>query len=192
MPPGALLRWASALYLVLAIVGVLWLGSRLGRIDLSLFVRRESWWLDAALGLGAAALLVGLWQLGLAVIPMARTLEQSIAKTLGPLGASEVVALALLSGFAEEVFFRGAIQSALGVVVATGLFGLLHMGPGREYRLWTIFALLAGGVLGGLMEWRQALLAPVLAHITVNLVGLMRLRRLHALGTCEQPGELLD
>jgi len=108
---------------------------------------------------------------------MARELEGTIAETLGPLTTTEVVALALLSGFAEEVFFRGAIQSAWGPIIATALFALLHMGPGREFRLWTVFALVAGAAFGGLMVWRQTLLAPVLAHIAVNLVGLARIRR---------------
>ena len=47
----------------------------------------------------------------------------------------------------------GAGKSTIGAAVATGLFALLHMGPGREFRLWTVFALVAGALLGGLMVW---------------------------------------
>ena len=98
LPPGALLRWSAGLYLVLAIAGALWLGSRDGAIRLSLFVASERWWQDVALGLVGAALLIGVWQLGVVVLPAARGLERAIAETLGPLTRAEVMALALLSG----------------------------------------------------------------------------------------------
>ena len=96
---------------------------------------------------------------------------------LGGIGTPEVIALALLSGFAEELFFRGAVQAAWGWPVATLLFALLHVGPGAAFRSWTLFAALAGLVFAGLMEWRGSLLAPVLAHALVNAVNLGRLAR---------------
>jgi membrane protease YdiL (CAAX protease family) len=67
------------------------------------------------------------------------------------------------------------LQGTVGLVGATILFGLLHSGPGRELRLWTLFALLAGGVLGLLMQWRGNLLGPVAGHFLVNAVNLRRL-----------------
>ncbi len=94
---------------------------------------------------------------------------------LGPLTASEAFGLALLSGFAEELFFRGAVQGQWGFVPATILFALLHSGPGRAFRFWTLFAALAGLLFGGLMVWRGNLLAPVLGHFLVNGVNLRRL-----------------
>ncbi len=81
----------------------------------------------------------------------------------------------MLSGFAEELFFRGALQGTVGLVGATILFGLLHSGPGKAFRLWTLFALLAGGILGLLMHWRGNLLGPVAGHFLVNAVNLRRL-----------------
>ncbi len=177
MPSGALLRWGSWIYLVLAVAAVLWLGLRDGLIPMALFFDRTTWLLDLAVGAAAAAAVIGLWQLGLHLLPSARALERTIAETVGPLSGAEVVTLAVLSGFAEELFFRGAVQSQWGIVPATLLFALLHMGPGREFRLWTVFALLAGAALGALMIWRGNLLAPTVAHFSVNLVGLARLRK---------------
>jgi membrane protease YdiL (CAAX protease family) len=55
------------------------------------------------------------------------------------------------------------------------LFALLHTGPGRHFRLWTVFAVLAGALFGGLMLWRGNLLAPVVGHVLVNGVNLRRL-----------------
>ncbi len=175
LQPGALLRWGSGIYLALAVAAVLWLGLRNGTIPLGLFFDRETWFIDVAAGAGVAATVVGLWQLGIKLLPSARELERAIARILGPLSTSEVITLAILSGFAEELFFRGAVQSQWGLVPASLLFALLHIGPGREFRLWTVFALVAGLALGALMLWRGNLLAPALAHVSVNLVGLSRL-----------------
>jgi membrane protease YdiL (CAAX protease family) len=172
---GRLYRFAWGLYLFLALAGAIWIGFQKGVIPLSLFLDTRRWWLDLGLGLGAGLLLLGLWAAAERIFPLARDLEAKLAQALGPLSGSEAFALALLSGFAEELFFRGAVQGTLGVVGATILFGLLHSGPGKELRLWTLFALLAGGVLGLLMHWRGNLLGPVAGHFLVNAVNLRRL-----------------
>ena len=175
MEPGRLYRFAWGLYLFLALAGVIWIGFQRGIIPLSLFLDTRRWWLDLGLGLGAGLLLLGLWSAAERIFPLARELEARLAQAMGTLSAAEAVALALLSGFAEELFFRGALQGTLGWVAATILFGLLHSGPGKAFRLWTLFALLAGGVLGLLMEWRGNLLGPVAGHFLVNAVNLRRL-----------------
>lgn len=171
------MRWGSWIYLVLAVAAVLWLGFRDGVLPLSLFFDPSSWWRDLVIGVVAAAAIVGVWHLGLMTLRDARALERIMRETVGPLNPSEVVTLAVLSGFAEELFFRGAVQSSFGIVPATALFALLHLGPGREFRLWTVFALIAGGALGALMIWRGNLLAPAVAHVAINFFGLERLQR---------------
>ena len=175
LPPGRLYRFAWGLYLVLALAGLLWIGLRRGVIPLSLFVDRRGRWIDLGAGLAAGLLLLGAWWGAERTFPLARELEARLGEALGPITPAEAVALALLSGFAEELFFRGALQGTLGWVAATILFGLLHSGPGKAFRLWTLFALLAGGVLGLLMEWRGNLLGPVAGHFLVNAVNLRRL-----------------
>ncbi len=158
-------------------VGVVWIGWRLGVIPLELFVDPVSWAADLGIGLAAGGLLLGLWQTARLLVPSARRLEGLLAEVLGPVEREEVVALALLSGFSEELFFRGAVQGAWGWVVATLLFTFLHVGPGSTYRVWTSFAAVAGLLFAGLVEWRGALLPAIVAHILVNAVGLARLRR---------------
>jgi membrane protease YdiL (CAAX protease family) len=171
-------RIAWIFYLVLALAATLWLGLRQGQIRLGLFIDTDSWWLDAGLGLSAGGLLIALWLAARRVWPAARDLERELADILGPMTTSEVVGLAVLSGFAEELFFRGAVQGAWGWIPATVLFTLLHTGPGVSYRAWTGFAAVAGLVLAGLMIWRGNLLAPVIAHMVVNGINLDRLSRL--------------
>lgn len=142
--------------------------------------------MDAVTGVGAAGLLLALWEVGRRVFPSARQLEERLAELLGPIDLSEVVGLALLSGFAEELFFRGAVQGSWGWLPATVLFALLHTGPGPVFRLWTLFAALAGLVLAALMIWRGNLLAPVIAHGLLNGINLVRLVKSESGGAATQ------
>ena len=185
LQPGRLYRLAWTVYLLLALGGVLWIGIRLGRIPLALFVDPRGWWLDLLLGVAAGLLLLAAWSVTARFLTQARSLEDQLAAVLGPLRTSEAVALALISGFAEELFFRGAVQGSMagiggfggigGWVLASVLFALLHTGPGPAFRFWTLFALVAGVLFGGLMHWRGNLLGPFVAHFLVNAVNLRRL-----------------
>ncbi|MEJ2153667.1 MAG: CPBP family glutamic-type intramembrane protease, partial [Gemmatimonadota bacterium] len=74
----------------------------------------------------------------------------------------------------------GAVQGAFGWVVATVLFTVLHTGPGSSFRIWTLFAALAGLAFAGLVVWRQTLLAAIVAHVVVNAVNLHHLTSLRA------------
>jgi membrane protease YdiL (CAAX protease family) len=165
------------MYLLLATAGVVWIGWRLhGVVPLALFLPlRRDFWLDPLLGVAAAGLLLGAWSLLRRVSRLARALEETIRVRIGPLPAHEAYGLALLSGVAEEVFFRGALQPAWGYAAATVLFGVLHSGRERALLVWTAGALIAGALLGALMLWRGNLLAPVLCHVLVNAVQLRRL-----------------
>ena len=174
---GTILHWAWTFYLFLAIAGVVWLGLRHGAIGITWFVS-EKWLSDLGLGLATGGLMSVAWEVGRRSLREARRIEEYFAEVLDPLTRSEATALAVLSAIAEEFFFRGAVQDAWGFFAAAGLFTLLHVGPGREFRLWTLFAGIAGLVLGGLMMWRGTLLAPMVAHALVNAIGLSRLAAL--------------
>ena len=176
-PPGQFYRLAWIFYLLLGLAGVVWIGLRLGSIPLDLFLQPARLLIDLSLGIAVGGLLVGLWELARRWAPSARELEEEIRRMLGPLEPAEVVALAFFSGFAEEVFFRGALQGAVGWPLATLAFALLHTGPGRAFRIWTLFAALAGLAFAGLVEWRGALLPAIVAHVVVNAIGIGRLSR---------------
>jgi uncharacterized protein len=175
--PGRLYRLAWVLYLAMALGGALWIGLRRGVIPLSLFFDGRTWWLDLLLGAGAALLLLGAWTGGERAMPLARELDRQLKAALGPLQPADAVGLAVLSGFAEELFFRGAVQGAFGWLPATLAFAVLHSGPGKAFRLWTLFAAVAGLVFAGLMVWRGNLLAPMVGHFLVNAVNLVRVAR---------------
>jgi len=117
----------------------------------------------------------------------ARVLEGMLARLIGPLAKGEQAALAVVSAIGEEVFFRGAVQSWLGLYAAAALFALLHVGPGRVFRLWTLFAIAGGLAFGTLVVWRGALGAAIVAHFVVNQTQLARLARLEAERAAREP-----
>jgi membrane protease YdiL (CAAX protease family) len=174
-PPGRLYHFAWYFYLALACAAVAWIGLRQGVIPLSLFVDLRHAWLDLGVGVAAGLLLVGAWEAALRFLRLGRELEERLGEALGGIGTTEAVALAALSGFAEELFFRGAVQGSFGWLPASLMFALLHTGPGPAFRVWTFFAVLAGLLFAALMVWRGNLLAPVVAHFLVNAVNLHRL-----------------
>lgn len=165
-------------YLLLAATAVVWIGMRRnGTIDGTLFFDPTRWPIDLALGLGAGLLLVGLWELVGRRFTSARRFEEMIGGVLGSLDVGQAIGLALLSGFAEELFFRGAMQEAWGFWIATALFAALHTGRQKGLWVWTVFALIAGLLFGGLVLYSGNLLAAMVGHVVVNAVNLGRLAR---------------
>lgn len=156
--------------------GLLGLGARRGELGLATFLDPGAWWLDLALGVAFAAALYGLWWLLARLFAGARRVEGELAARLGTLARDEAVALALVSAVAEEVAFRGALQAWLGWPAAAALFALAHLGPGRHFLWWTLWALAGGVALGVLVAGRGTLGAAILAHFLVNAVQLERLR----------------
>ena len=175
VPEGQFYRLAWAFYLLLALAGVLWVGLREGAIRLSLFVEPSSWGRDLAVGIGAAGVLLFIWEVADRLLPIAKVLEQRLRAAIGPLERRDAVGLAVLSGFAEEFFFRGAVQGSWGWPAASILFAALHVGRERSFYLWTVFATLSGLLFAWLTVWTGNLLPAILAHTIFNAVNLHRL-----------------
>lgn len=126
--------------------------------------------------------LVGALGLGLALVVLARVgnrswrpmtrLTEALAEWIGPIDLKTALLLALLSGGAEELLFRGALWPHLGLVGTTLLFGLVHFLPRRSLWIYPLFATLAGLLLGLLREGTQSLWPPMLAHVMVNALNL--------------------
>ncbi|MBP9145834.1 MAG: CPBP family intramembrane metalloprotease [Thermoanaerobaculia bacterium] len=170
-------RIAWIFYLALAIAGLLWIGTQRGRLGIELFVDPGSWWIDLGAGVAIGAALLALWWALRRFFAAARSLEDELAALLAPLSVAEAVSLALISAVAEELFFRGALQGAIGFLPAAVLFALMHAGPGKGFRIWTLFALAGGLALGALVALRGPLGGAIVAHLMVNGVNLVRLAR---------------
>ncbi len=175
--PTRFYRVAWVFYLVLAIAGLLWTGAQRGRLGIDLFVDPGSWWIDLGAGCGLGGALLGLWWALRRYVAAARDLEEELARLLAPLAVAEAISLAVISAIAEELFFRGGLQGALGFLPAAVLFALLHAGPGKGFRVWMLFALTGGLALGALVALRGPLGGAIVAHLLVNGVNLVRLTR---------------
>ncbi len=79
-----------------------------------------------------------------------------------------IVAVTLLNGVAEEVFFRGALFSAIGrrhaVLISTAIYAAATVATGNLMLVFAAFLL--GLVLGLQRRASGGILAPILTHIT--------------------------
>ena len=180
-PESRFVRLGLLFYGAMAVAGVVW---RVG------FYREPMFFLDPAgtpadivwgrdLGLGvatAAVLIVGSDWMTRAT-HWGDELARAMARALGPLSVPNAVLLAFASGFAEELFFRGALQPRAGLVLASLLFGCVHFVPQRAFLPWTAFAVVAGFLFGGLLLFTGNLIAPIVAHTLVNAINLPLLVR---------------
>ncbi|MEC9477330.1 MAG: CPBP family intramembrane glutamic endopeptidase [Planctomycetota bacterium] len=109
----------------------------------------------------------------------ARALETRLALIFEGLNAGEVLILAALSSFAEELLFRGLMQPFLGLWVTSILFGMAHWTGDRRLLAWPLISILAGFLLGKLSLWQPTGLSGAIgAHFAINWIGLSRLSRI--------------
>lgn len=90
---------------------------------------------------------------------------------------TDAAAVAVFSGLAEEALVRALLQPLIGLVPAAAVFAVLHLVPDRRLWVWPILALILGIVLGGVYEL-GGFPAAAAAHVTINALSLIRLRRL--------------
>lgn len=170
MEPGQFFQLAWTFYLALAIAGIIWLASVNEVFGLRLFIDPDRWFVDVGWGAAGALALVGGWHVLRLFVGEMHELEDVMVRLIGPVDGFECFVLALISGFAEELFFRGAVQGSLGWIWATLIFGFIHTGPGAAFRIWTVFALIAGALFAWLRIHTGALVAPMVAHVLVNWI----------------------
>ncbi len=83
--------------------------------------------------------------------------------------------IAIVSGFCEEVFFRGALQLDFNLWIAAGIFGMFHM-PTFRYLTYGVWAMTAGVMFGLVMESTHSLWAPITGHALNNLLVILFFR----------------
>ena len=89
----------------------------------------------------------------------------------------DVLFVALLAAFGEELLFRGALQPLIGLVPAALVFGLLHATSLPHI----IFASLLGLWFGLLYQWTGSLWPPIVAHLALDAAtGLLLTHKLGA------------
>ncbi len=180
--PRRIVSLAAGLYTGMLAVGIVW-GLARGHIDL--------WWAfpgpwdePGPTPVGAAVLGTGL---GLAGVVLSGVMERTVegvrqlgdrfGMVLAGVGVREAVLLAGFSAVGEEVLFRGCLQSELGLLPATLLFALVHVGPERVYLWWTGSAFVFGLGLGLLYDTQGGLLGPIVMHFVINVINIAMLGR---------------
>jgi membrane protease YdiL (CAAX protease family) len=166
--------FAALFYGALAVVAAVWCGLRGFEVPLL----GESGVASLLLGFVTATCTVSLGLLAYLLLPALRNISEELAPRLVD-GADRtgLVLISVFSGVGEEAFFRGAVQQEFGLVVASLLFGLAHVGPDRRYLVWTAWAVMAGFVFGFVYDLSGGLLAPVVAHAGHNAATLLLWKR---------------
>ncbi len=182
------ISFVTVFYIIVALVGFLG-GHWLASIDVMVWHNQNqtSIVLDAGLGAGIGIAVVIASQILDRTTKWARLLSSEFTKMLGSLTVTQAFVFAFSSGVAEEIFFRGFLQQLLtvrvfsgeyavlfGLILSSLIFGGLHIGPDfRKFWPWMVMAIVLGGVFGGLYIYTGNLLAPILAHFTINFFNLL-------------------
>jgi membrane protease YdiL (CAAX protease family) len=173
-----ILPTALKVYSVLTLVSLIWikLQKRLTP-DLFFTTQWEQFLKVFLMGIGAAGFLIGLFLFSTRNFHWARQLEAELSRILVPLHPWEIGILSLLSGFAEELFFRGALQPVIGLIPASLLFGMAHFVPRSPFWPWALQAVFAGFLLGSLYEMTHFLYPVMVAHLLTNFVLILIMNR---------------
>ena len=143
----------------------------------SLFGERSPTGKDWMWGVGFGLVLVLLCRFADAMSPAVERAGEALSALLGPVTMLQAVVLALASGFAEELLFRGALWRHLGLAGTSLLFGLVHTLPRRALVLYPVFAAVVGLLLGLVRSGTETVVPCMVAHAVVNGLNLTWLER---------------
>ncbi len=177
MAASRIMEVAVAVEALLAGVAIIWIGLR----ALPVAVGHPGTGL--VVGLGAAGLLAvanyGVLRMAPPIGPV-REIRRLYHETLRPLfsdvTALEAAVVGMAAGAGEELLFRGAVQAEFGLVAASVLFGLAHVG-GRSSMIFGVWVTVMGFGLGALVLLTRGLMAPMVAHAAYDAAAIMYMRR---------------
>jgi len=106
---------------------------------------------------------------------MRRIIFEDLAPVFSQLHVLDIFIIAAVSGFCEEVFFRGVMQDQLGLVWTSIIFGVFH-GPSLRHLSYGLWAAASGAFLGWILQQTGCLWAPIIAHALNNSISLLYIR----------------
>jgi membrane protease YdiL (CAAX protease family) len=134
-----------------------------------------------AFGLCAAAVVTG-WTFavrgGYALLrgsAYARALTKSLADEYAGSSILQVLLGGITAAFGEEIFFRGFIQGAWGIVASTALFGIAHIGS-KEIRVISYWSFAHGLLFGLAYKFSGNLAVTMIAHGLFDVGGILYFR----------------
>ena len=81
----------------------------------------------------------------------------------------QIFVIAIVVSFAEEIFFRGVLQTQIGYIPASLLFALIHFRYLSKFILFIVTVMLSF-LLGWLFFKTGNLLVPIFVHFTIDFV----------------------
>jgi len=140
--------------------------------------RPEMLLIGCACGLALALSSLILFWLGKSV-GFLSNLRETILSEFAPLFSElswlDALLVAAVSGFCEEILFRGIIQSQCQLLVTSLIFGLFHC-PSLKHLSYGLWAFVAALFLGWIYILTGNLWVPILAHAVNNAISLLFLR----------------
>src|SRR5205085_9122547 len=108
-----------------------------------------------------------------------RTYSERLTASLASQFAHASPAQMLLGGVTaacgEEIFFRGFLQQALGLLLASAFFMLAHFGK-KNIRVVSYWSIFQGFYLGLFFIFSKNLLVPMVAHGLFDIGGMIYFR----------------
>ena len=135
--------------------------------------------LGAVVGVGIWAVVIAfmmalglvLMAIGEGELPASAQAPAPLVVWLASLPVAWRLGLSIAAGVSEEIFFRGMLQSRIGIVLTTALFVLGHMVYGAPLMLVGISLLSL--IYGALVRWRGNVVSAIAAHTVFDAVQLL-------------------
>ena len=157
-------------------IAVVWAFLRKIPIRESFFVNMSDSLIGVSLGLfllGTNYLLV---EYGSRYFGFFRRIKQLIEYEISPLfkqlNLIAITLIALFSGLAEELLFRGVLQAEIGIWLTSLLFGAAHVWR-KAAVVYGLYAAAVGFFFGAIYLWNGNLWVPTLAHMVNNFAALL-------------------
>lgn len=138
---------------------------------------------DTAIGLAAALMLAMVNYLLLKQAPanwivngVRAVYDEVLVPLFSGLSRLSIIVLGAAAGLGEEWLFRGVLQPLIGLLAASAVFGLAHVG-GLKMLPFGVWASVMGLVMGGLAIATGGLIAPIVAHGVYDILALEYIRR---------------
>lgn len=128
---------------------------------------------SVGLGLAASLILVFLsFLISYTYDPFKKSMSSLDEMIISKIQMSDIIPIALASGIAEEIFFRGILQNGIGIYFSNIIFALLHF-PGKEFWVYSLWTLFAGLFLGNIYAYTNNLFIVIIAHVMNNFLALL-------------------
>jgi len=136
-------------------------------------------------GLGVG-LVVSIASIAFSLTHQGRRLASLLGEVLNGVSWWGVLVLSVCAGLSEEALFRGTLWTLIGsawgetvaLVGTSFLFGAAHGLFHGRFRVWSVFAMVTGLLLGWLRIETGGVMAPAIAHALIDAINIPLVVRL--------------